>query len=555
MREEPRLLEFRRSLSAGLATSALRRLQCSWAASALGSWTFFVALAVYAYGVGGAAGVGAAALVRMIPAGLAAPGAGVLADRHSRRDVLMAALVLRAGIVASIAGAVAISAPFGVVLVLAAAFTVVATAHRPAQAALLTGLAETPRQLGAANALWTGVDNAAFLGGSLVGGALIAVVGVAAALAATAVIFALAVIPTAAIPRDPVPEYRAAMPRRLSALTAGLRDVAAVADVRLVVGFLTTATLIEGAVDVLIVVLAIELLDLGNAGVGWLNAAWGLGGLLGGGAALGLLGRGRLSAGIMVGGLLVGASLVVVATVLSPVLAIVMLVGLGIGYALIEAGGMALLQRATPDEVLGRVFAVVETTYWVATGVGAMLAPLVVALVGARGAVLAIGACLPLAVALRWRALSRLEEHAVVPEDEFRVLRGLSVFAPLPLATVENLARHVGVRPVHAGEVVVRRGDAADEFYAVAEGVLDVSDCGGTPPPLRAGDFFGEIALLHECARIATVTAREEALLYALERDVFLNAISAHPRSSAAAHETATARLEENLAAQTGSSA
>jgi hypothetical protein len=232
-----------------------------------------------------------------------------------------------------------------------------------------------------------------------------------------------------------------------------------------------------------------------------------------------------------------------------------MLVGLGIGYALIEAGGMALLQRATPDEVLGRVFAVVETTYWVATGVGAMLAPLVVALLGARGAVLAVGACLPLAVALRWRALSRLEEHAVVPEDEFRVLRGLSVFAPLPLATVENLARHVGVRPVHAGEVVVRRGDPADEFYAVAEGVLDVSDCGGTPPPLRAGDFFGEIALLHECARIATVTAREEALLYALERDVFLNAISAHPRSSAAAHETATARLEENLAAQTGSSA
>jgi hypothetical protein len=237
------------------------------------------------------------------------------------------------------------------------------------------------------------------------------------------------------------------------------------------------------------------------------------------------------------------------------VLAIVMLVGLGIGYALIEAGGMALLQRATPDDVLGRVFAVVETTYWVATGVGAMLAPLLVALLGARGAVLAIGACLPLAVALRWRALSRLEEHAVVPEREFRVLRGLSVFAPLPLATVENLARHVSVRPVEAGDVVVRRGDPGDEFYAVAEGVMDVSDCGGTPPPLQAGDFFGEVALLRDCRRIATVTAREDALLYALERDVFLNAISAHPRSSAAAHETAAARLEENLAARPGSSA
>jgi MFS family permease len=279
----------------------------------------------------------------------------------------------------------------------------------------------------------------------------------------------------------------------------------------------------------LVVVLAIELLELGEAGVGWLTAAWGLGGLIGGGAALGLLGRGRVSAGIAAGGLLVGISLIVVGAVLSPVLAIVMLVGLGIGYALIEAGGLSLLQRAVSDEVLGRVFAVVETTYWLATGMGAILAPVIIALLGARGAVLAIGACLPLVVALRWGALSRLEEYAAVPEREFGVLRRLTVFAPLPLATVENLARHVVARPVHAGDVVVQRGDAAHDFYVVVDGVLDVSDCEGTRPPLERGDFFGEIALLHESPRTATVTARDEALLYVLERDVFLNGVSAHP--------------------------
>src|SRR3954447_2378706 len=495
MRGEPRRQTFRQSLSAGLATVNLRRLQAAWAASALGSWVFFVALAVYAYGVGGATAVGAAALARMIPAGLAAPATGLLADRHPRRDVLLAALMLRALIVAAVAVAVMASAPFAVVLVLAAAFTVVMTAHRPAQAALLTGLAETPRELGAANALWTSVDNAAFLCGSLLGGALIAVASLETAFAATAMVYALALIPMGAIPRDPVPEYRvaAAQPGPLTALVAGVRDVAAVRDVRLVVGFLTAAALVEGAVDVLVVVLAIELLDLGNAGVGWLNAAWGLGGLLGGGAALGLLGRGRLSAGIAAGGLLVGISLIVVAVVLSPVVAIAMLAGVGIGFALIEAGGLSLLQRATSDEVLGRAFAVVEATYWVATGIGAMLAPVVVALLGARGAVLAMGACLPLVVGLRWRALSRFEEHAVVPEREFGALRRLPVFAALPLATVENLACRVTERAVHAGDVVVHRGDLGDNFYVVADGVLDVSVCGGTPPPLERGDCFGEI--------------------------------------------------------------
>src|SRR4051794_33651589 len=225
---------FRRSLCAGLATADLRRLQAAWAAAALGSWTFFVALAVYAYDVGGATAVGLAALARMVPAGLAAPATGLLADRRPRRDVLLAGLALRALLVAAIGAAVASSAPFVLVLALAAAFTIVTTAHRPAQAALLTGLAQTPRQLGAANALWTGVDNGAFLFGSLLGGVLIATTSVEVAFAATALVQAAALIPMAALARDPVPEYRS----ETTQLAAGLRDVAAVGEVRLVVGFL-----------------------------------------------------------------------------------------------------------------------------------------------------------------------------------------------------------------------------------------------------------------------------------------------------------------------------
>jgi MFS family permease len=545
MDRDPRRSRVAQLVRAGLATGPLRRLQGGCGASALGSWTFFVALAVYAYGAGGPTAVGAAALVRMVPAGLAAPAAGVLVDRRPRRDVLIATLVLRAVIVTAIAATVAAGAPLAPVLVLAALFTVVSSAHKPAQAALLPTLAETPRQLGASNALSTAFDNAAFMAGSLVAGVLIATTSVAVTFAGTALLFALAVAPIAAIPRDPVPAYRAGGSGlgTFAEAAAGFRDITANADVRLIVGFLSMSTLVEGAVDVLVVVLAIQLLDLGDAGVGWLNGAWGLGGLLGGGAALGLLGRGRLSAGIAAGGLLAGVALIVAASILRPEVAVAMLVVLGAGFALIETAGLSLLQRLTSDEVLGRAFAVVETTYWLTTGLGAMLAPAVIGLLGPRSAVVAIGTCLPLGVALRWRALHRFEEHAVVPEREFGALRALPLFAPLPIAIVENLARRVASRTVTAGETVISRGEPGEDFYVVADGILDVGDCDGSPPPLHAGDFFGEIALLRDVPRTATVTARDDGRLYVLDRDAFLLGVGAHRHSTEAVERVATARL------------
>src|SRR4051812_6123464 len=208
MSEVRRLAGAREALAAGLSTTSLRRLQSAWGASAVGSWTFFVVLAVYAYGAGGATAVGAAALVRMVPAGLAAPLAGVLSDRLPRRDVLIGSLAARAVLLVATAGAIAAGAPVAVVLALAAFFTIVSTAHKPAQAALIPTLAESPRQLAACNALWSAVDNAAFLVGSLIGGTLVALTSVEFAFAITALLYALALVPVLGIARDPVPDYR-----------------------------------------------------------------------------------------------------------------------------------------------------------------------------------------------------------------------------------------------------------------------------------------------------------------------------------------------------------
>src|SRR4051812_2260169 len=150
-----------------LATQDLRRLQLAWAAAAVGGWAFMVTLAVHAYAVGGAAAVGLAAMVRMVPAGLAPPPMGPAADRVPPRDVLLAATVARALLLAAAALTVALHAPFALLLVLGVLFTVAQAAHRPAQAALLPHLAPNPHRQAAANALWSGIDNAAFIGGAI----------------------------------------------------------------------------------------------------------------------------------------------------------------------------------------------------------------------------------------------------------------------------------------------------------------------------------------------------------------------------------------------------
>jgi MFS family permease len=199
----------RAGLGAALATGGLRRLALAWLAAAVGGWAFMVALAIYAYAEGGAAAVGLAALARMLPAALAAPFAGLIGDRHSRRDVLIVACAARALVLAAIAATVAVQAPLAVTLALAAVFTALQTAHKPVQAALLPHLARSPQQLAAANALWSATDNAAFVGGALVGGALVAAASIEAAFVATGATFVLAAAALAVIPKDVVPEHRA----------------------------------------------------------------------------------------------------------------------------------------------------------------------------------------------------------------------------------------------------------------------------------------------------------------------------------------------------------
>jgi len=282
---------------------------------------------------------------------------------------------------------------------------------------------------------------------------------------------------------------------------------------------------------------------MGASGVGWLNAAWGVGGLLGGAAALAILRRGRIARGLAGGCVLAGVALGLIATWPRPGVAMALLVVLGVGYAWVEVAGLTLMQRLVSDEVLARVFGVVESTYVASTGLGAVLAPVAVALFGIEGALVAVGAGLPLLALLSWTRLARFEATTPIPERQFALLRSCSLFAPLPLATVENLAARLVPVAVTEGQRVIRQGDVGDRFYVIAQGHVAV-ECDGEPRRTEGpGDFFGEIALLRDTPRTATVHATEPGLLYALDREHFVGGVTGNPRSVLAADGVIETRL------------
>ncbi|MFC7490353.1 MULTISPECIES: MFS transporter [unclassified Knoellia] len=511
----------------------LRRAQLSFLGAWTAEWAFTVALGIVAYRHGGAVAVGLVGLLRMVPAAIVAPLLSPLADRGRRERVLVVVSVIRGVATGGAAVVAALGGSPLVIYALAVLSTIVATLYRPAHSALLPSLCHTGHELASANVVRGMLDSAATLTGPLLAAVLLRFSGVdvvfAVAAGASFVAAALVLrLDYEAPPRPPA----ATRPNLVREGVEGLRAVRQSRDLTLILGLAAAQSFTRGALTVLSVVVAIELLGTGEPGVGALMTSVGVGAVLGSLAASLLVGTGRLGGWFALGVALWGAPLAVVGVVPLESVALVLLAFVGVGNALIDVAGFTLIGRLAPDEVLARVFGVLESIVAVSMGLGALAASLLGEGFGVRTALLTIGSLCPLLAALSWRRLRLLDRSVGDLDSDVQRLQNVPMLRTLPLPAVEQLAR--GLEPVTttSGGVVFRQGDVGDRYFLIASGEVDVVGDGQVVATLGPGEGFGEIALLRSTRRTATVVARSEVGLLALSSERFIAVVLGYAPSA-----------------------
>jgi len=532
----------RHAFSSLAGNTALLRVLAAYLLFILTEYAVWIAMLVFAYNRGGTAVAGLVAVAQLAPAAVVAPVAASLADRRS--PVVM----LAGGYLAQVAGmagtAVAIGAGAPLAAYAAAVFASTAvTTTRPAQSALIPSLAATPDQLTAANVVAGWLEAAGAAAAGLLVGVLISLAGVGSVFAVCAGLGLAAALLVASL-RAPslAAETEAEADTSTAGVAEGLRLAVRQPRLRLMLALLTADAVVVGALDLLVVILALTVLGRPPSWAGYLEFAFGAGAVLAATVSALLVGR-RLGGPILAAALGLSGALAVVA--FGPGLAgtVILLAVAGAGHLLLEVATRTLLQRSVPPRLIGRIFGVLEGFTMAGLAIGALLVPALAHLGGSRLAVLGVAAVLPLAAMAGGRAVFRLDAGTAVPVVEIALLRSLPLFAELPAPAIEGLA--AALRPVRleAGAVLIRQGDPGDAYFAIAAGELDAEQDGHFLGRYGRGDGVGEIALLRAVPRTATVTAHTAATVYRLDRDLFLTAVLGHAPTRRQAEDIAAARL------------
>lgn len=531
-----------------MSNPRLRRVVIAFAAFNLADWARWLSVLIYAFARGGAVEAGAVSLLQLVPAAIVAPLAASLGDRFRRERVLVGSYVAQATFMVATGALILAGGPAPIVYAFAVLGACSITITRPAHGALAPWLSRTPAELTAANAVSGTMEGLGILAGQAVAGTLLQFTNPGVALIASAAVAALAAglaASAGAVPSraEPGATSRDIQPALWRELTGGFRTVLQLPGPRTIVFLLGLAAFVWGALDVLIVVLVFDLLHLGAGAAGILNATAGAGGLVGAAIALSLAGRIRLAGPFAIGLLAWGLPLAAAGLLPMPLVVGGLLLLAGAGRTVMDVVGRTLLQRSAPDEVLTRVFGVVEGMFMAAFGLGSITTPLLLSLAGTQGAFVIVGLLLPLGAVLAWRSLLNIDRSAAVPIEELALLRGIPMFDQLAPAILERLAGHLERVAVAAGAVVIREGDPGDRMFIIESGEVEVSSGGRHLATQGAGTEFGEIALLKDVPRTATVRAVTGLSLYALRADVFLAAVTGQVGSREAANTVIRERL------------
>jgi len=536
----------RESIVAVFANRNLARMQWALLTSLVGDLAFATAVTVWAFGEGGATVVAILTAARLASAAITAPFAAAITDRVSRRATLLATLGIRAGLISAAAVCLVaeVESPWPV-YVLAAAAGVLVAPFRTAQRAWMPTLAAHPRELAASNATSGTLESLAVFVGPALGGLLLMVTSVPVVFAVTVAALVVAMVAIVTIRPQDRPNAVAVVASDDSVsifreLSAGFRTIFGDPDLRVVTGQVCAQTFIGGASKVFLVVVAVQIVGTGAEGVGLLEAVLGIGALIGGLIAIARASRQRLGWDMTLGVVLWSVPLLLVAAFphLSVVIAVLVIVGAA--NPVVDINLDTIVQRMTPEHRMARVFGALDTCYITTQALGSLAMVPLLDLVGLQWALVVIALPVAVAAVLSLGRMRRLDARLGAPES-LGLLRGIPWFDSLTPATQEALARSLVRRALPAATTIVAEGESGDELYIVESGRVEVTQGGRVLREQDAGTYFGEIALLRDTPRSATVTALTDTVLLAMRREEFLAAVTGVSRSLA--EDTAATRL------------
>jgi MFS family permease len=540
------------SLRAVFANPSLRRIQLALAGSMVGDWAYATAVMVWAYDAGGTTLIGVWMAVRLILMAIIAPLGASLADRFDRKTVLITSDLLRALLVGTATVMVFVDAPTLAILVVASLVSFIGVVFRPAQMAWLPSLTNKPEELTAANGASSTIESLAFFVGPAIGAALVATTRVEVVFVLNALTFVWSAVmvlgihahadPTVEAGSDPDDGEEDAQEGMLREMSQGFVELARSSTLRMVAILTCAQVVVAGASAVYAVVFAVEILETGPAGIGIIDSIFGVGAIVGGFFAIARASRNRLASDMALGTALWSLPLLLVVAWPSPVTVIAATIIMGFGNPLVDVNFVTIVQRVTPDAVLGRVFGAFEGALIACMAIGSGAAPFLIDHLGLRWTLSLLALIVGVPALLFLPRCLRLDSTLRPPEDA-EMLRRIPIFAPMPTAALEVLARGVGRRHVAAGQAILREGDDSDMFFVIEGGRVEVTHDGQVIRHEGPGEFFGEIGLLRDVPRTATVTATEDTELLTVSREDFLDAVRGAEESLAAANDVVARRL------------
>ena len=538
-------MENRSDAPAAATNSSLLRLAaasgCCLGAEAL----LEVVLGVWAYQAGGPGLVSLVAAVVFFPAAFVTPAIMVMAERSAHREVVLRLIAFAsAALIAFAALAMRVDQSNAVVILFAASALSLGAAFPPLESGLLPWLARTPDELIAAHRWSSIARNVGTLGGPVAGALCVGLGGPSTGALVAGGVLVIGVALVASV-RTQAQHVDLSSPRPtfgglVRLIVDGGRMVARPPGVLTLV---VVRGVVVGALDVLVVVIALDLFDLGGDAVGWLRAALGLGGVLGGVVSSWAVRNDRLACSFTAAVGCLGLPLMAVWLGKGAAVAYGAMLVIGLVNAIVDVALRSLLPRAHGAARVGRVMASSEFFNLFALSVGAAIATGLIYAAGIRGTFQVLGLALVITAVLFARQMRRLDATMPKPGPEAGLLRKVPMFSPLPLAVIEHLCARLESHRYEDGAVVMREGDTGDVYHLIVTGTAEAAALGTPLRTMGVGDGFGEIALLRDIPRTATVTASGPLTTVTLRREDFLAAVTGHNDASAAAALIAEQRL------------